>query len=70
MVMDDIPEVAGEQVVAREHEHNVHDEIQDQEQTFQSWWDGAPTNRILAMLTERRREKQALSDPQTHTVRL
>ena len=70
MAILNVPEVAGEQVVAREHKHNVHDQVQYQKHTLQSWWDGTPTDRILATLTERRREKQVLSDPQAHTVRL
>ena len=63
MATDDIPEVAGEQVVAREHEHNVHDQVQDQKHTLQSWRNGTPTNRVLTVLAERCREKQVLPNP-------
>jgi len=65
-----LPEVAGKQVIAREHKHNVHDQVQDQKQTLKPWWDGTPANWILAVLAECRREKQMLSDPQTDAVRL
>lgn len=70
MTIDHIPEVTSEEVVARKHKHNVHDKVQDQEQTFRSWWNGAQTNWILAVLAESRRKQQAFPDPKTHTARL
>ena len=70
MVTVNVPEVAGKQIIAREHKHNVHDQIQDQKQTLPSWRNGTPADWILAVLAESGRKKQALSNPQTHAVRL
>jgi hypothetical protein len=68
MMIGDVPKVAGEQVVSREHEDDVHDQVQYQKHTLQSWWNGTPADWVLAVLAESRREKQVLSDPQTQIV--
>jgi hypothetical protein len=68
MATDDVPEVTGKEVVAREHKHNVHDQVQYQEHSLQSWRDSTPSNRDLTVLAKCCREKQMLSDSLTHTI--
>jgi hypothetical protein len=65
-----IPYVFGKQIVAGKQEDDIHDQVKHQEHAFQPRWNGTPTDRILAMLTECRGKKQVFPNPQTLDVRL